>query len=382
MKDRNRDSPALMLLLLLAVFIQAGYPQSFEGGWYRLTTQWLGEEKALDVVNDGANNRLQMATTANRSGQFWKITSLGNGYFRLTSQWQGDGRSLDVVNDGTNNKLQLAKTDNVSGQFWKITSLGNGYYRLTTQWQGDGKSLDVVNDTSKSNLQLAKTENVSGQFWKISKISSDAPPPDKKRVFSETTLSGFRILFDPARRESAEMKETFRILAEKLEEIAKIVKPKHLAGLKKVPVWIEYINKTDGAVWYHPDKNWLVSNGYPAEMERSVEIKSMRNFIDWQADQPYMVLHEFAHAHQDLFAADLQSRVAAAYDAALASGKYESVPYVRGGKQRAYAMNNKVEYFAELTEAYFGKNDYYPFTREDLKTFDPAGYKIMQEAWD
>jgi len=27
---------------------------------------------------------------------------------------------LDVVNDGTNNKLQLADTGNYSGQLWKI----------------------------------------------------------------------------------------------------------------------------------------------------------------------------------------------------------------------------------------------------------------------
>jgi hypothetical protein len=125
-----------------------------------------------------------------------------------------------------------------------------------------------------------------------------------------------------------------------------------------------------------------LSNGYLAEMEKSVEIKSMRNFIDWQGDQPYMVLHEFAHAHQDQFGFVLQAKLTAAYDAALASGKYNSIAYVRGGKLRAYAMNNKTEYFAELTEAYFGKNDYYPFTKEDLKEFDPAGYKIMQEAWD
>ena len=32
------------------------------------------------------------------------------------------------------------------------------------------------------------------------------------------------------------------------------------------------------------------------------------------------------------------------------------VAYVHGGKKRAYALNNAQEYFAELTETYFGKN--------------------------
>src|SRR5436853_332534 len=44
-------------------------------------------------------------------------------YYRLTTQWQGDGKSLDVVNDGTNNQLILANTANQSGQLWKITKV-------------------------------------------------------------------------------------------------------------------------------------------------------------------------------------------------------------------------------------------------------------------
>lgn len=93
-------------------------------------------------------------------------------YYRLRTQWQGDGKSLDVVNDGKgNNQLILAKTGNFTGQYWKITPLGESYYRLTTQWRGVGKSLDVVNDGKNNNrLVLADTDNVSGQYWKITKI--------------------------------------------------------------------------------------------------------------------------------------------------------------------------------------------------------------------
>jgi hypothetical protein len=31
-----------------------------------------------------------------------------------------------------------------------------------------------------------------------------------------------------------------------------------------------------------------------------------------------------------------------------------------------------LKYFADLTEAYFGKNDFFPFNREDLKKYDPS----------
>ncbi len=161
--SKNKFKIQLFFLFLL-LFSQSVYSQTFENGYYRLTTQWQGESKSLDVINDGANNKLQLANTGNFTGQSWKITSVGNGYYRLTTQWQGESKSLDVVNDGVNNKLQLATTSNASGQFWKITSVENGYYRLTTKWLSEKKSLDIVNDGTNNKLKLANTANVSGQF--------------------------------------------------------------------------------------------------------------------------------------------------------------------------------------------------------------------------
>jgi hypothetical protein len=138
--------------------------------YYRLTTQWQGTGKALDVVNDGGNNdQVWLAPVADASGQLWRFVPAGReGYYRLICAWQ-PRRSLDVVNDGANNSdLALRDTASVSGQRWRITRVKGGYYRLTTEWQGDGKSLDVVNDgTSNSKLQLAATGNRSGQFWRI-----------------------------------------------------------------------------------------------------------------------------------------------------------------------------------------------------------------------
>ena len=58
-----------------------------------------------------------------------------------------------------------------------------------------------------------------------------------------------------------------------------------------------------------------------------------------------------------------------------------SVAHVHGGKRKAYAATNYKEYFAELTEAYFGKNDFFPFNRVDLKKYDPTGYQLMQDVW-
>ena len=65
-------------------------------------------------------------------------------YQRLTTQFQGDTKSLDVINDANDNLLRLATTGSYTGQFWRLHDVGGGYYRLTCQFQGTMKSLTVI----------------------------------------------------------------------------------------------------------------------------------------------------------------------------------------------------------------------------------------------
>lgn len=62
--------------------------------------------------------------------------------------------------------------------------------------------------------------------------------------------------------------------------------------------------------------------------------------------------------------------------------RYKSAPYFDGSatrEQKAYAANNSQEYFAEITEAYFGKDDYYPFNRSELGMHGPKGYAMLRK---
>lgn len=93
----------------------------FGPGTYALTTKWQGIDKKLDCIQGDNQNRPVLNETEN-SGGAWKIIPVGNGYYRITNMWLND-RSLDVINDGTNNKIQLAKTGNYTGQYWKITEI-------------------------------------------------------------------------------------------------------------------------------------------------------------------------------------------------------------------------------------------------------------------
>jgi len=55
--------------------------------------------------------------------------------------------------------------------------------------------------------------------------------------------------------------------------------------------------------------------------------------------------------------------------------------YKRAEIEGFTVLTNKKEYFSELTEAYFGRNDFYPFSRSDLKEYDPVGYQMMVDCW-
>lgn len=136
---------------------------------YRLTTQFTGENKCLDIVNDGTNNKLIMADCGNYSGQMWSIEPTRTlGAYRMRTQFTGDDKCLDIVNDGTNNQVIMADCGNYSGQFWSIQPTNNsGAYRLRTQFTGEEKCLDIVNDGTNNQLVMADCGNYSGQYWTI-----------------------------------------------------------------------------------------------------------------------------------------------------------------------------------------------------------------------
>jgi Mlc titration factor MtfA (ptsG expression regulator) len=103
---------------------------------------------------------------------------------------------------------------------------------------------------------------------------------------------------------------------------------------------------------------------------------------------PNFALHELAHAfhHRTLRMSYGNLEIKAAYDKAKASGKYDQVERKdsegRIRTDRAYAMTNPQEYFAECTEAYFSRNDFFPFTRDDLKQHDPEMFTLLQKLWN
>jgi hypothetical protein len=160
------------------------------------------------------------------------------------------------------------------------------------------------------------------------------------------------------------------------------------AKLLQVPIFIDK-NTTEGAAVYHPSVYWLIDNGYKPEKAQAVEISNVTNYMSWtEINQPFMVLHELAHSYHDrvLEWGFYNKDVWQAYDNAVENGLYTNVNYHSGNgyyfiQDRAYALNNQMEFFAELTEAYFGLNDYFPFNKSDLEQYDSVGYSMIEKVW-
>jgi hypothetical protein len=55
--------------------------------------------------------------------------------------------------------------------------------------------------------------------------------------------------------------------------------------------------------------------------------------------------------------------------------------HVDGRTVRHYAMTNHKEFFAEMSEAYFGTNDFFPFVHGELKQAEPEVHALLREIW-
>lgn len=209
--------------------------------------------------------------------------------------------------------------------------------------------------------------------------------------YEQRSLCGFTLMIneDLIEQDEALLERVLLQLEHDLDEMSSFLAPAQVELLQRSTVWIEMQGATvpggmsGRGMCFHPSRQWLTSHGLLAQKEGGVEIIKAEDFPAWRRNQPYMTFHEFAHAYHWRLGFD-HADVKAAYDKAMEAGLYDAVDYnmaTDGEPVRAYAANNEREYFAELSEAYFGLNDYFPFTRRQLKAHDPRGYALVEQLW-
>lgn len=202
----------------------------------------------------------------------------------------------------------------------------------------------------------------------------------------EKDIEGWKVSVDPLLLSGEHAKEgeaALKMLANHLQRIAILVPEKPLANLRKLGIQIEWHHPELGNMQYHPSADWLVSNGYDPGLEKKVHIPRAMDLLSRQQmlKHPAVILQELAHAYHDQILSFDDPSIIGAYDAAMKAGNYEKVMQHNGGMVKHYATTDHKEYFAEATEAYLYRNDFYPFVAGELKVQDPGAYAVMEKVW-
>ncbi len=199
-------------------------------------------------------------------------------------------------------------------------------------------------------------------------------------------LEGWTVHVDPALLEGETAEEgskALKMLTNHLYFISLLVPEDRLANLRTCEIWIERDHPSLKNMQYHPDVGWLKKNGHDVRLEKKVHIPVAKQLIQRSQllKHPMVVLHELAHAYHNQILGFDHPDIIAAYDAVKGTGKYRNVLLYNGKRVLHYGMTNHKEYFAEGTEAYFNRNDFFPFVRAELQEHDPQLHDLLVEIW-
>ncbi len=169
-----------------------------------------------------------------------------------------------------------------------------------------------------------------------------------------------------------------------LRNIKTVVPADKVCVLQRVTIQVDLDHGRLRLPQYHPSPVWLQEHGYATSLVRCVHVPRAEHLIDPKEfrREPWVLLHELAHAYHHQVLGYNYAPILAAWERAKASGKYEQVLHVFGGRTRHYLLTDAKEFFAEMTEVYFGVNDFYPFIRAELEEYDPETAALLRAIWE
>ena len=174
-----------------------------------------------------------------------------------------------------------------------------------------------------------------------------------------------------------------KLLTARLVAITIVVPEKALAKLRAITIELDLDYGDLRTMQYHPDAGWLKAHGYSETLAKCVHIPEAEEFLSPFENHrmPWVVLHELSHGYHDQVLGFEEPRIIAVWKKFRDSGKYQSVLTSPGPMREHYGLTNQKEFFAEMTESYFGSNDFYPFVTGELKQAEPETFALMAEIW-
>jgi hypothetical protein len=176
-------------------------------------------------------------------------------------------------------------------------------------------------------------------------------------------------------------REILETVYQSLSQIALTLPENAVEHLRLIPIYITDTKSSGRAAHVHRSEGWLRAHGEDEEKVDAVDVCDPDLLRPYLNDQPWMILHELTHAFEQRFStAEERDQLRQLHQQVKDAGKYGQVPYLHGMRQ-SYAATDPHEYLAESSEAYWGRNDFFPFDREDLKKYDSNMYEFVEEFW-
>lgn len=200
------------------------------------------------------------------------------------------------------------------------------------------------------------------------------------RYRSVAVSAGWHVFIDQALRPDAEpARAALDTIARMLQQVDATLPAASLLQVRATPIFL--LDHSGSSQMFHRDPDWLTAHGRTVEMLDGIEVSDAGLFVESAKVQPGSLLHELAHAYYSRLADKDRAEIEHVYRTTMESGRYRSVKRHDGTVGEAYARSNAAEYFAELSEAHFGRNDFFPFTRAELVAYDPAGESMIAALW-
>jgi hypothetical protein len=219
---------------------------------------------------------------------------------------------------------------------------------------------------------------------------ADVKPP---AGFEVRTLRGFTVLIhDDVQAQKADrwQRKPLDVLEAEFDDLRRILNPKLFEMVRQIPIWVR---------WHTPDSTMpdavafyfghtgpqMRARGKDPLLANSIELVTLKRLGELRPPgskfQQVILLHELAHAiHHRLLGFD-SAEVKGAYQTAVERKLYDRVTDRTGRIGRAYARTNDAEYFAEISCAFLDSCFYYPFTYQELRDYDPAGFALTESVW-
>ncbi len=200
--------------------------------------------------------------------------------------------------------------------------------------------------------------------------------PGPLAIYAEASLAG-----DPTVHAAAVQK-----LAKTLEEVIEAL-PQHARGqMRSIKYYLMGGLRSPQGGLKGGMRYVAVGSRNPlwdSRWQGGIVVYSADNLMAMSAAQTQRALaHEMAHAWHLTRWSSREPGIYGPWEAAANRGLYKNIKDYKGRTvESAYAVKNQAEYFAELSAAYFVGLHYEPFDRKGLKTYDPAGYRMVEQFW-